>query len=115
MISCIEQFSGFLLSSNRNIWLEDKKMAVYVRKSKRYLDNVLMNCVDIGSVNIEEKYRGKGTFSSFLKKIEKINPYKVIYIENILNDNLAKHFKKIKWIEIKGIVSSFYKKMDYKK
>jgi len=86
--------SLFLSNDNlRNTWIKEKDIEVYIRRSVRIIENKMHPCLDIGSVEVKEKKRGRGTFSCFLNRFEeeakKLN--RCVYIESILNPRLIKY------------------------
>jgi GNAT superfamily N-acetyltransferase len=73
-----------------NIWISERDIEVYVRKSMRVIGNTTHPCLDIGSVEVREERRGQGTFKAFLSRFEKkareLNKW--VYVESILNRRL---------------------------
>ncbi len=90
-------FSGFLANDSiRNIWLNERGMKVYVRRSIRLLDEkstAVTPCLDIASVEVKEDSRGKGIFTAFLKRFEVAakNAKRAVYIESIQNPRFVKY------------------------
>lgn len=41
----------------RNTWIEDERIKVYLRKSKRYYGDVLVDCIDLATFKVAPKYR----------------------------------------------------------
>jgi hypothetical protein len=74
----------------RNTWIAEKYIKIYVRRSTRFIDNKPVPCLDIGSVEVDEKYRGCGIFKEFLSRFEreaaKMN--RGVFVESILNTRL---------------------------
>lgn len=99
----------------RNLWIEVSGMQVYVRKSFRAfgsksLDNPLrQNCLDIASIEISPKNRGKGLFSEFMRRAEELNPFSCIYLEQVSNAILHKYCNKHAWILEQGSESCYFK------
>lgn len=86
--------SLFLSSSYPpNAWIRERNISIYVRKSSRYINNNNIPCLDIGSVQVDEKYQKKGIFSAFLYRFEqeatKLN--RGVYVESILNPFLVNY------------------------
>lgn len=86
-----DPLEAFLAGNWRNRWLKYPCMEVYVRKSSRVLSGQLIQCFDIGSVEVDEGYRNKGVFRVFLKRFEQIaaREGKHVFVENALNPLLA--------------------------
>lgn len=85
-------FDIFIQSDNvRNAWIHERDISIYIRRSVRFIDNEAIPCLDIGSVEVVEKHRGIGIFTSFLNRFEeaskKLN--RVVFIESILNARLV--------------------------
>lgn len=78
----------------RNIWIQERDINVYVRKSIRMLDRstTATPCLDIGSVEVHESHRGQGTFTAFLTQFEKAagKLKRAVYVESIINEQLVK-------------------------
>lgn len=77
----IFQFS--ILSQGRNMWIENEYFKIYIRKSKRLLENNLLNCLDIASIEVFDKYKRKGIFNLIVHQLIMLNEN--IYIESIMN------------------------------
>jgi len=81
----------------RNMWIQERDIDVYVRKSIRMLDRstTATPCLDIGSVEVHEDRRGQGVFKAFLDRFEKeakkLN--RAVYIESIMEARLVKFLK----------------------
>lgn len=76
-----------------NTWIKERNIAIYIRKSVRLIGEKTYPCLDIGSVEVNEKHRGQGIFTSFLKRFEqeakKLN--RGVFVENIFNKRLLQH------------------------
>jgi short-subunit dehydrogenase involved in D-alanine esterification of teichoic acids len=97
----IEEISILLNNKSfpRNKWIYTNNVKIYVRKSKRFVENKLYDFIDIATIEIENK--GVGIFTKLLEEIEKKFPNINIFVESILNDRLynfllKKDFKEIK-------------------
>lgn len=100
----------FLSSGFRNQWLETKAIRVYVRKSHRvyvdhlepsalpYDDNIIPfrgpNCLDIATVEVSQKFRGKGIWRDFIRYAESVNPFQYIMVESVGNADLREMLTK---------------------
>jgi GNAT superfamily N-acetyltransferase len=87
-------FDAFLSNQNiRNQWITERDISVYVRRSVRVLDATMPKlCLDIGSVEVEEKHRGMGIFTGFLKRFEEAAKQlnRAVYVESIMEPRLVK-------------------------
>ena len=80
----------FIDSKFRNIWLEAGDLRVYVRKSKRLIDDLYVDALDIASVEVLSCSRGKGVFTKFLDECEALEM--PLYIENVMDGRFRKFF-----------------------
>lgn len=84
----------FIESKHMNAWLAFGHMDVYVRKGNHYINGEFVpasQCFDVASVEVVEKYQGKGQFKTFLRTLRDILPrygFRYLYIENLLNERL---------------------------
>ena len=86
-------FDTFIKAESvKNAWIYERDIAIYVRRSTRFINEKAVKCLDIGSVEVVEKHRGIGIFTSFLSRFEeeakKLN--RAVFVESILNNRLAK-------------------------
>lgn len=88
------QIDIFLKSDIRNIWVQNDSMKIYIRKSKRYVNNEIFDFFDIASVEVNEEYQGNGFFTYFIKTF--LNKYtdKNVYVESIINPAIEHILKK---------------------
>jgi hypothetical protein len=95
--NCLEQLIDFFKSNQRNKWLEDKDMKVYVRKSKRLLpkEKNLIETLDIATIEAIKPGKGHGT--KFIKAAHEINPFQMTFIENVLTPRFVRWFEKDGW------------------
>jgi len=85
-------FDTFIQSEKvRNAWIYERDIAVYIRRSQRFINDKAIFCLDIGSVEVVENHRGIGIFTSFLNRFEeaamKLN--RAVFVESILNARLV--------------------------
>lgn len=59
----------------RSEWLFGEELQVYMRKSKRLVNNKYVDSLDIANIEVYDK--GKGTFTSFLSDVHAINPFDI--------------------------------------
>jgi predicted acetyltransferase len=77
-------------------------MQIYVRKSKRYINGILIECIDIANVSVDDEMRGQGIFTRFLERL--INEYDFnIYIESIINPSVERIGTKLGFIRTGSI------------
>jgi hypothetical protein len=85
----IQEIKELLNSKNmfpRNKWILTDNVKLYIRKSKRFIENEMRDFLDISSVEVEPK--GEKLFTNLLDRIEKEFSDKNIFVESILNDRL---------------------------
>ncbi|NCT68493.1 MAG: hypothetical protein GXC76_12765 [Rhodanobacteraceae bacterium] len=78
---------------NRSLTLMRGGFTVYVRKSRRTLDGSNVTTLDIASINIHERHRGRGWFRAFRSVAESLNPWDATYYECVNNQRLASYFR----------------------
>ena len=85
--------TGFLKSNDRNAWITELHIQIYVRKSMRSTGGPLVPCLDLANVNVTARFRSKGVFTAFLTRFEheakKIN--RIVLVECIQEHRLI-HF-----------------------
>lgn len=118
-MSVINQLDEFIEDSSRmkygrNLWLEDSIMKVYVRKSTRFIDDEKLIALDIATVEVDQKYQGKGIFSKFLDYVQNSNPWDVVYVESVLNPIVLKMLEKRGYTQMKHIPGSYYLRTKHK-
>jgi hypothetical protein len=81
---------AFLVSKDRNAWIDEKYMKVYVRRSMRLIGPDTVPCLDLATVEVDEDKRGGGVLTLFIKRFEreakKLN--RAVYVESILEPRL---------------------------
>lgn len=77
-----------------NLWLKRAGFEVYVRKTKRNIENKDLIMLDIANIKIPEKFRNRGWFKKFRIIAEKLNPWDGVYYDCVENDRLKKYFEK---------------------
>lgn len=93
-------------------WILDKEMKIYVRKSQRYIEFQRFTSLDIATVEVyDEEKRGKGLFKTFIKYVSEVNPYDIVYMENVGGDFL--NYFKPNWYvheynSVENICECFY-------
>lgn len=83
----VDQFREFYKNTSlKNANLDTDDVKVFVRKSQRYYDGEIINCIDIASITIVyNKNRGRGVFTTLLKRLLEEYPNDNFYIESIVN------------------------------
>lgn len=86
--------SKFLQGAQRNAWLYEDALRVYVRKGRRILDGTLVSTLDVASVEAYE--RGKGAFTTWLAEAEEEarSHGLIVFAESILEPRLIGFFTK---------------------
>jgi hypothetical protein len=79
---------------HRNVHLHRRGFKAYVRRSRRLLDGRWAKTLDIASISISEKERGRGWFKHFRRIVEAVNPWDATYYEAVLNPRLEAYFRK---------------------
>lgn len=86
------ELASFVVMSRGNKWFEsDRRISLYLRRGQRYINRVIVECIDIASVEVREEYQAKGIFTKYLWVIERLaKQHKlVVYVENIHNPILG--------------------------
>lgn len=80
----------------RNTWVYERDIAIYVRRSTRYINNDFVPCLDIGSVGVTDKKQGRGIFTKFLSRFENgaRKMKRAVFIESILNPQFYDFLKR---------------------
>lgn len=76
----------------------------YVRRTTRFLNRRIYDTLELASVEIPERYQGRGLFAAFMKEFEKTASVHglVVYVESILNFQLYQQLLKHGYVEVKG-------------
>jgi hypothetical protein len=104
---CLRLLIKFLDSNERNSWLCSKGLQVYVRKSKRLFRGRLVPVLDIASICATPP--GKGVGTRFMEEANRINPYKITFVESVLNELFQGWLLRNGWKRIPG-VDNYWKK-----
>ncbi len=93
-IPTVHEFIGGAYS--RSAWVKHPDLTLYVRSSKRVIDNKLYTTFEIANVSIKlERKLGQGHFTRFLNSLEIIltgTKYQVLYVENVFEVRFQKFF-----------------------
>ncbi|MEV8519503.1 hypothetical protein ABZR86_06855 [Dyella marensis] len=79
--------------ASRNLTLKRAGFRAYVRRSYRKLDGIPVVTLDIASISIPERFRGRGWFRQFRQIVEAMNPWNATYYESVHNPQLASYFR----------------------
>lgn len=92
----------FVKTGQRNAWVTGDRLKCYVRVSQRLLESShtrFTSCLDIANVTVggpaeHSDYRGKGRFTDFLAKAERLaNKHGLaVYIENAMEPRFRAFF-----------------------
>jgi len=77
---------------HRNLDLRRGGAKIYVRRSDRYLHDRFVVTLDVASITIPAKDRGRGWFRNFRRIVEAVNPWDATYYESVLNPRLDSYF-----------------------
>lgn len=86
----------FLAGQQRNAWLEEPGIDVYVRRTVRFGNRTL----DIANLDAHEP--GNGAFKAFLARAERLMDGATIYFENVHNGRLAEHLRGRGYSDVEG-------------
>lgn len=93
----LNQIQYFLDSSDRNSWIGNDSIKIYIRKSKRYINDKLLIFFDFATIEVTET--NTGLFTAILNKFEEVYPNKNIFIESVLTERFANYIRKLGFIE----------------
>ncbi|MEM9081952.1 MAG: hypothetical protein AAGB34_00030 [Planctomycetota bacterium] len=84
--------------------IEGKSLVMRCRKEARPIGGRFMRMVVLSTIEVEPNERGKGRFRDFLDENETIADELgvLLYIEDIVNDNLASHLDRRGWSTMGG-------------
>lgn len=92
-------FDSFInQNQSQRKWLLINGFKMYVRKSKRYYNGNIIDCVDLAT--IESTTTGTGLFTLILEEILRKYPNKNLYVESILTNKFYNFFKKYGFVAI---------------
>ena len=102
-----------LKGGRENQWafLDDLKINLYYRITKRLLAGSYHDTLEIGSVSVEPEFRGRGNFSTIILMVEDLaqRTGRAVMIESVLSDRIACLAKGRGYDEIPGETPSYYK------
>ena len=89
----LNQISNFIDSKDRNLWISNNAISIYIRKSKRNFKGNMYDFFDFASIDVTEP--GSGLFTKIIKKFEEKYPDKNIFIESVLTERFANYIKNV--------------------
>lgn len=95
-----ESVTNFIENNDtpRNMWLDINagNSKIYIRKSSRLVEGSIIRCIDIATIEIDEKYQQKGITKKLINEVMEILPvqYHGLYIENVMVPWLAEWFRR---------------------
>ena len=101
------QFDNFLLSNNKNEWINDGIIFMYIRKSKRCINTQFVDFIDLANVSILEDYQNKGIFTNFISEFIIRYPNLNIFAESILNPIVISILTKFKFSPINDLLNMY--------
>ena len=81
----------FLAGPYRNLWIEDERMKVYVRRGNHLIGTKSTLCLDIANVLVAKEHQSTGVFTSWLLYAEfmaKEWGLRAVFVESILTPRL---------------------------
>jgi hypothetical protein len=87
----LNQISDFINGPQRNMWIGDNSIKIYIRKSKRMANGQFLEFFDFASIEVYKT--GQGLFTEILNKFEKRYPDTNIFIESVLTPRFANYIK----------------------
>lgn len=91
-------------------WIGDGIISVYVRLGHRvFSQGVIEDSLDIATVDVVESEQRKGHFTRFLDLAERLNPWPILYIENVHNSVLLPVINRTGFLPHPHLPLCFYK------
>lgn len=79
----VESYDGHFLGRTR--WFNGNIVNVYIRNTHRHFAGDYFRTVEVGSISIADRYRGKGIYSAFLAWLYELTPVgAALFVENVL-------------------------------
>jgi len=82
-------------------WIENKTAKIYVRKGYHLIEGDIRVCLDIATVEVNEKYCKQGIFSEILKTFHEKNPWEYTFVENVMEQWLVNSVRKRGYSEVR--------------
>lgn len=80
--------------TGRCITLKRSGFRLYIRRTSHLIDGADVMMLDVASVTIPEKFRGRGWFTAFRGLAERVHPWQATYYESVLNPRLRSHLER---------------------
>lgn len=107
----IQPLRNFLDSPIKRSWetftSSGGRIEIYLRKAQRYIDQKMVNSLDIATMDAE--YPGKGALTELLPEIEQLfraSKFDILYVENVMSFRLQVFFEKRHYIKIPSDLGS---------
>ncbi len=81
----LKKIQDFLNSENRNTYVTDNTLTLYIRKSKRIINGKLYSFFDLANFQVVENKQKREIFTNFLLALLKKYPNLNFFIESIIN------------------------------
>jgi len=73
----------------KSLWCQwQDHTVVYLRVSRKLINNKIVDTVDIANIQTEPQARGKGSFWALVSYLQNQYPYRFIFVENVFNEKL---------------------------
>lgn len=95
-----ELIDNFIISQTRNEWLDDGKVKIYIRKSKRFINSTVVDVLDLATIEIKRNLQKKGLFKEIINYLHQVNPFDWLMIENAHNPIVSNYCIKREFVEI---------------
>jgi hypothetical protein len=87
---------------NHRSWIMSREIHLYMRAGYHAINGKVYWFLDIANVEVAQK--GKGLFTEVLEYCQAVTPYAGVFVENILNERLMEHMKKLqkkdpRWVQ----------------
>lgn len=92
-------------------WIGDGVISVYLRFGHHSFDGeTLTDSLDIANVDVAERHQKQGHFTRFLALAERLNPWPVLYLENVHNPVLLPLVERSGFVPHPSLSACFFKK-----
>ena len=100
--SFFENFKQFLQKKVRNefVYSSDQSIHVYARKGIHLINGKQEQTLDIARIEVDDALQGRGIGTAMINGIHDLNPFKITYVENLLNEQLYARLKKQGWLDV---------------
>jgi hypothetical protein len=89
-------------SFRTNQWISTEELHLYLRVGLHLIGGQMHRVIDLANITVH--HPGQGLFTEVLEYLQKNTPYEGVYVENILNERLFEHIRKLQkkdshWIQ----------------